>query len=368
MCPKRADSGILAGMSGSQKSVAGMIGVIGALHLGGWYTLIVLVAPQHLGAGARAFGIGMGITAYMLGMRHAFDADHIAAIDNTTRKLVQERRNPLSVGFWFSLGHSSIVFGLTLLLACGAKACAGAVADENSRLHTITGFIGTVISGGYLYLIAGLNLFILADIWKVYRRMRSGDCDAAAIDLQLTNRGLLARLWGNVMKLAGEPWQMYFVGLLFGLGFDTATEVALLVLTSSGAASGLPWYAILCLPVLFAAGMSLLDTIDGVVMNLAYGWASLQPMRKIYYNLVVTGLSVAVALVIGTIEILGLLGNELHFRGRFWGWISSVDLNWVGLVIAGTFVAVWIFALGIWKAGWFERKWDVALESSADSN
>ncbi|MCZ0985097.1 HoxN/HupN/NixA family nickel/cobalt transporter [Streptomyces diastatochromogenes] len=347
--------------------VGGMAAFVLALHVIGWGTLVGIVAPEHYSVGADTFGIGIGVTAYTLGMRHAFDADHIAAIDNTTRKLMGEGQRPLSVGFWFSLGHSSIVFGLTLLLSLGMKALAGPVRDDNSRLHQVTGLIGTTVSGTFLYLIAGINLVILAGIWKVFRQMRSGRFDEAALEVQLNNRGFMNRLLGRVTGSITKPWQMYPLGLLFGLGFDTATEIALLVLAGSGAASGLPWYAILCLPVLFAAGMSLLDTIDGSFMNFAYGWAFSKPVRKVYYNLTITGLSVAVALIIGTVELLGLLADELDLHGAFWDWVSGLDLNTVGFVIVGLFFATWAIALLVWKAGRIEEKWTAGLaEGSAD--
>ncbi|MFI8791412.1 HoxN/HupN/NixA family nickel/cobalt transporter [Streptomyces sp. NPDC055105] len=348
---------------------AGMAAFIIALHVIGWFTLVAIVAPEHYSVGTKGFGIGIGVSAYTLGMRHAFDADHIAAIDNTTRKLMDEGRRPLSVGFWFSLGHSSIVFVLALLLSLGVKSLAAPVREDNSALHHVTELIGTTVSGTFLYLIAILNIVILAGIWKVFRQMRSGRFDEAALEQQLNNRGLINRLLGRVMKSVTKPWQMYPLGLLFGLGFDTATEVALLVLAGSGAASGLPWYAILCLPVLFAAGMSLLDTIDGSFMNFAYGWAFSKPVRKVYYNLTITGLSVAVALIIGTAELLGLLADKAGLHGAFWDWISGLDLNTIGFVIVGLFFATWAAALAVWKLGHIEEKWTAGLrpaEQQAD--
>lgn len=337
--------------------VGGMAAFILALHVIGWFTLVALVAPEHYSIGERSFGIGIGVTAYTLGMRHAFDADHIAAIDNTTRKLMGDGQRPLSAGFWFSLGHSSVVFALAFLLSLGVKTLAGPVRDDDSHLHEVTGLIGTAVSGAFLYVIAALNLVVLVSIWKVFRRMRSGHFDEAALEEQLDNRGFMNRLLGRVMKSITKPWQLYPLGLLFGLGFDTATEVALLVLAGSGAASGLPWYAILCLPVLFAAGMSLLDTIDGTFMNFAYGWAFSRPVRKVYYNLTVTGLSVAVALLIGTVELLGLLADKLHLHGPFWAWIGTLDLNTLGFAIVGLFVATWIIALLVWRFARIEEKW-----------
>ncbi|MGW2423839.1 HoxN/HupN/NixA family nickel/cobalt transporter [Streptomyces sp. NPDC001709] len=347
--------------------VGGMAAFVLALHIIGWGTLVGIIAPQHFSVGTQSFGIGIGVTAYTLGMRHAFDADHIAAIDNTTRKLMGQGRRPLSVGFWFSLGHSSIVFGLALLLSLGMKSLAAPVRDDNSHLHEVTGLIGTTVSGTFLYLIAGINLVILVGIWKVFRQMRSGAYDEAALENQLNNRGFMNRLLGRVTGSISKPWQMYPLGLLFGLGFDTATEIALLVLAGSGAASGLPWYAILCLPVLFAAGMSLLDTIDGSFMNFAYEWAFSKPVRKVYYNLTITGLSVAVALIIGTVELLGLLADKLGLHGAFWDWISGLDLNTVGFVIVGLFFATWAIALLVWKAGRIEEKWTKGLAAAEQS-
>ncbi|MEU4097521.1 HoxN/HupN/NixA family nickel/cobalt transporter [Streptomyces sp. NPDC026673] len=341
--------------------VGGMAGFVVGLHVIGWFTLVAVVAPEHYSLGAKSFGVGIGVTAYTLGMRHAFDADHIAAIDNTTRKLMGEGQRPLSVGFWFSLGHSSIVFGLAFLLSLGVKALAGPVENDDSQLHNVTGWIGTTVSGTFLYVIAVINLLILAGIWKVFRQMRSGHFDEAALEEQLNNRGFMNRLLGRLMKSITKPWQMYPLGLLFGLGFDTATEIALLVLAGSGAASGLPWYAILCLPVLFAAGMSLLDTIDGSFMNFAYEWAFSKPVRKVYYNLTITGLSVAVALIIGTVELLGLIAEKAGLHGAFWDWVSGLDLNIIGFVIVGLFFATWLVAVLVWKFGRIEEKWTADL-------
>ncbi|MGI5365514.1 HoxN/HupN/NixA family nickel/cobalt transporter [Streptomyces iakyrus] len=341
--------------------VGGMAASILALHVIGWFTLVAIVAPEHHAIGAQTFGVGIGVTAYTLGMRHAFDADHIAAIDNTTRKLMGQGQRPLSVGFWFSLGHSSVVFALAFLLTLGVKTLAGPVRDDGSALH------GTAVSGTFLYLIAGVNLVILAGIWKVFRAMRSGRYDEAALEEQLDNRGFMNRLLGRVMKSVSKPWHMYPLGLLFGLGFDTATEIALLVLAGSGAASGLPWYAILCLPVLFAAGMCLLDTVDGSFMNFAYGWAFSKPVRKVYYNLTITGLSIAVALLIGSVELLGLLAGQLNLHGPFWDWVSGLDLNVLGYVVVALFFATWVVALVVWRVGRIEEKWSGDLASRQHS-
>jgi len=339
-----------------------MFAFIAALHIIGWGTLVFLVAPQHFSLGDKVLGIGVGLTAYTLGLRHAFDADHIAAIDNTTRKLMEDGQRPMGVGFFFSLGHSTIVFGLALLLSVGVRAIVGPVEDDSSALHHYTGVIGTSVSGIFLYLIAIINIVILAGILRVFAAMRRGEYDEAALEEQLNNRGFLNRIFGRFTRSITKSWQMYPLGMLFGLGFDTATEIALLVLAGTSAAAGLPWYAILCLPVIFAAGMSLLDTIDGSFMNFAYGWAFSKPVRKVYYNITITGLSVAVALIIGTIELLGLMAEQFGWSGGFWDWIGGLDLNIIGFVIVGMFVATWAVALLIWRFGRIEEKWSAALE------
>jgi len=337
--------------------LSSMFGIIALLHLIGWITLVAFVAPGHYSLGDKALGIGVGLTAYTLGLRHAFDADHIAAIDNTTRKLMVDGQRPLGAGFFFSLGHSTVVFGLAALLSIGARAIIGPVEDDSSALHHYTGLIGTSVSGLFLYLIAAINLVILVGIVRVFLRMRGGAYDEAALEHQLNNRGLLNRFFGRFTKSITKSWHMYPLGVLFGLGFDTATEIALLVLAGTSAVAGVPWYAILCLPVLFAAGMSLLDTIDGTFMNFAYGWAFSKPLRKVYYNLTITGLSVAVALVIGSIELLGLAAEQFGLAGGLWDWIAGVDLNVVGFVIVGMFVATWAVALSVWRFGRIEERW-----------
>jgi high-affinity nickel-transport protein len=340
-----------------------MAGFIALLHVAGWFVLLALVVPGHYSLGAKTFGVGIGVTAYTLGMRHAFDADHISAIDNTTRKLMAEGRRPLSTGFWFSLGHSTIVFALAFLLSLGVKALVGPVKNDSSTLHQVTGVIGTGVSGTFLYIIAAINLVILAGIIKVFREMRRGAYDEETLEAQLNARGFMNRIFGGLMRSITEPWQMYPVGVLFGLGFDTATEVALLVLAGTGAASGLPWYAILCLPVLFAAGMSLFDTIDGSFMNFAYGWAFSKPVRKVYYNITITGLSVAVALLIGTTELLGLVAQEYRLGGPFWNWVSGLNLNTLGFIIVALFAATWVVAVTIWRVGRIEERWSAGLAS-----
>ena len=346
--------------------MGGMALTIVVLHVAGWGMLAGAAGGHYRISSTEVFGFGTGILAYTLGMRHAFDADHIAAIDNTTRKLVNEGKRPLSVGFWFSLGHSSIVFALALLLNFGIRALDQQVSNGNSGLHTATGIIGTGVSGTFLYLIAALNVIILVGLVKVFRDMRTGRYDDAELEAQLDKRGLMNRFFGPLARRVDKPWKIYPIGLLFGLGFDTATEIALLVLAGTAVASGLPFYAILSLPFLFAGGMCLLDTIDGCFMNFAYDWAFARPIRKVYYNLTITGLSVFVAFFVGTVEILGLIGQETGASGGFWSFVAAFDLNKAGFVIVGVFVLTWIVALVIWRFGRIEQKWDLAAQQGAD--
>jgi high-affinity nickel-transport protein len=331
------------------RRAAGLFAAIAALHLIGFFILLVLVVPHGYRLGASGvFGLGVGITAYTLGLRHAFDVDHIAAIDNTTRKLMSEGQRPLSVGFFFSLGHSTIVFALGALVTVGVRGLSGAVQDKGSALHKATDVVGPVVSGSFLFVIGIVNLVILVSIVRIFRRMRHGEIDEQGLDHELSQRGFMNRFCGRATRAIRKPWHMYPLGMLFGLGFDTATEVGLLVLAGGAAASGLPFYAILCLPILFAAGMSLFDTIDGAFMNFAYGWAFSRPVRKVFYNITVTGLSVVVALLIGAIELMSVLGADI-----------GLDLNAVGYAIVALFVATWAIALAVWHFGRIEERWGV---------
>lgn len=340
-----------------KRSLWGMGGFILLLHVLGWGMLILLVTPHEYAVGGQLVGVGLGVTTYMLGMRHAFDADHIAAIDNTTRKLMTDGKRPLSVGFWFSLGHSSVVFIMVGLLAFGVRALAGALEDDQSTLQQVTGLWGTSISGLFLLAIGLINLVALVGILRVFRNLRRGQFDEAELEEQLNKRGAINRILGRVTRLVTKPWQMYPVGLLFGLGFDTVTEVGLLVLAGGAAASNLPWWAILTLPILFAAGMSLLDTIDGSFMNFAYGWAFAKPVRKIYYNMTVTALSVGVALIIGGIELISILTEKLDIESGPLAAIGSLDLETAGYWIVGLFVVTWIVAVLVWRLGRIEERW-----------
>ena len=338
-----------------------MGGFVLLLHVVGWGLLIGVVAPQEYRVAGQLFGVGLGVTAYTLGMRHAFDADHIAAIDNTTRKLMGEGQRPLSVGFWFSLGHSSVVFVMVMLLALGIRALAGAIEDGDSTLQHVTSLWGTSVSGVFLVVIGLLNLAALVGILRVARRMRTGHLDEAELERQLERRGFLARILGRVTRTVRKPWHMYPVGVLFGFGFDTVTEVGLLVVAGGAAAADLPWYAVLTLPVLFAAGMSLLDTADGALMNVAYGWAFHRPVRKVYYNATVTALSVAVALGIGGVELVSVLADRLGVTSGPLAWVGGIDLGNVGFWVVGLFAVTWVVALAVWRFARIEERWSAAL-------
>jgi high-affinity nickel-transport protein len=336
-----------------------MTGVIVGLHVLGWGMLAVAVSRHYHITSTEIFGFGTGILAYTLGMRHAFDADHIAAIDNTTRKLVSDGQRPLSVGFFFSLGHSTIVFVLALLLNFGIRALDDQVRNSGSGLHNVTNLVGTSVSGFFLYIIAALNVVILIGIVRVFRDMRTGTYSDEELNAQLDKRGLMNRILGPLARRVDTPWKIYPVGVLFGLGFDTATEIALLVLAGTAVVGGLPFYAILSLPILFAAGMCLFDTADGCFMNFAYDWAFARPVRKVYYNITITGLSVFVAFFIGTVELLGLLGQEFNLSGSFWSFMGNFNINKAGYVIVAVFVLTWAVALAIWRFGKIEQKWDL---------
>ncbi|TWE14926.1 MULTISPECIES: HoxN/HupN/NixA family nickel/cobalt transporter [Pseudonocardiaceae] len=342
--------------SQARRSIAGMAGFILALNALGWGMLLFVVIPQHHTLNSsQVFGIGLGITAFTLGVRHAFDADHIAAIDNTTRNLLAQGQRPLSVGFWFSLGHSTVVFALSIALAMGVRALAGAVQDEESALRHTASALGSAVSGTFLYAIAIMNLVALAGIIKVYRQMRHRAATEADLDNQLNNRGFLNRLLKSTTKAVRKPWHIYPVGVLFGLGFDTATEIGLLIL-AGGAALSLPWYAILVLPALFTAGMTMFDTAEGVLMNVAYNWALTKPLRRMFYNIIVTTLSVGSAFLIGTVQLASLLTDTLHPDSGPITTIAEFDLNYVGFALVGLFILVFALALLTWHLGNFDTK------------
>jgi nickel/cobalt transporter (NiCoT) family protein len=354
------------------RSLGGMAGFIVLLHVVGFGVLFGLVVPKHfhLGGDHPVFTVGVGLLAYTFGLRHAFDADHIAAVDNTTRKLMQDNtatgddRKPLSVGFWFSLGHSTIVFLLAFLLSVGVKALAGQVENDDSQLHSVTGIIGASVSGVFLWILGILNLAVLLGIIRVFREMRAGRYDEQALEDQLNKRGFMNRILGGLTKSVRRPWHIYPIGVLFGLGFDTATEVGLLVLAGGAAAFNLPFYSILILPILFAAGMCLMDTTDGVFMNAAYGWAFAKPVRKVFYNITITSISVAVALIIGTVELIGVLADQAKIDSGPIAAIADIPLDYAGYGIVGLFVLSWLVAIAVWKVGRVEEKWSANLGPS----
>jgi high-affinity nickel-transport protein len=334
--------------------------VVAALNVGGWGIFAFAVAPHHFQFRGLGLGLGVALTAWTLGARHGFDADHISAIDNTTRKLMADGRRPLATGFFFALGHSSIIMVAGAGLAIAARAVFGAVISPASGYETLGGVVGTSLAAAFLYLIAALNLVVLAGIVKVFQGMRQGRYDEEELERQLQARGLMWRFFGRFMRAITKSRHMFFVGLVFGIGFDTATEVLLLAATAAAATQGLPWYAVLSLPLLFAGGMTLFDTADGCFMNFAYGWAFARPVRKVYYNLVITGLSIAVAFLVGTIEIFGLLSGELHIHGGFWDFMANFDINKAGFAIAALFVVVWAIAIGYWRLAKVETRWVAA--------
>ncbi len=336
---------------------AGMGAVVLGVNLLGWGIFAFAVRPHHFHYQGLGLGLGVAFTAWTLGARHAFDADHISAIDNTTRKLMADGGRPLGTGFFFALGHSSLIVLVGVGLSVAARAVFGAVVSPTSSYETVGGVVGTSMAAGFLYLIAALNVVVLAGIFKVFRGMRRGLFDEAELEAQLQARGMMWRFFGRFMRSITKTWHMALVGLIFALGFDTATEVLLLAATAAAATQGLPWYAVLSLPLLFAGGLMVFDTSDGLFMNFAYGWAFAQPVRKVYYNLVITGLSIAVAFLVGTIEIFGLLSTELRLQGGFWSFMAAFDINKAGFAIAGLFVVVWALAIGYWKLGNVETRW-----------
>jgi high-affinity nickel-transport protein len=335
--------------------------VILALNGFGWGLFVLAVLPHQFHYAKLGVGLGVAFTAWSLGARHAFDADHISAIDNVTRKFMSDGKRPLATGFFFALGHSTIVVAVGIGITVAAKAVFGAVVDPHSTYETLGGMLGTLLAAAFLYVIAALNLVVLAGIVKVFRGMRRGAYDEAELERQLQARGLMYRFFGRFMRSIKHTWQMFFAGLVFGIGFDTATEVVLLAATAYAATSGLPFYAVLTLPLLFAGGMTLFDTLDGCFMNFAYGWAFAKPVRKVYYNLVITGLSIAAAFLIGTIEIVGLLTDELHLSGGLWDFLADFDINKAGFVIAGLFALTWAVAVICWRFGKVEARWQKGL-------
>ncbi len=295
---------------------------------------------------------GLAITAYVLGVRHGFDVDHIAAIDNTTRKLLHEGKRPLTVGTWFSLGHSTIVVALIAALVVAF----GFVRAQYVAFANVGAVVGTLVSGVFLFVIGLVNLLIVAEVYRIFRGLRDRQLDQRSLDEQMDKRGFLYRYFGRLFKVVEAPWQIYPIGVLFGLGFDTATEIVIIALATELAFTGaFPLWAILILPLLFTCGMVLSDTTDGLSMRYAYGWAFLHPIRKIYYNLTLTIISVLVAFAIGGVELLQVLSGELGWQGPFWAWLDGLSFEALGVGIVLLFLACWGVAMGIYRYRHYEK-------------
>lgn len=313
---------------------------LAVLNVGGWvWAFVAFDGNPGL--------LGVALVTYGLGLRHAVDADHIAAIDNVTRKLMQMGQRPVSVGLYFALGHSAVV-----IFASIAVALAAAMLGSFEQMEGVTGILSTAISSFFLLSIAAMNIVIFISIYRSYRRIRAGGSYVEEdFDLLLNNRGFLSRIFRPMFRMVTRSWHMFPLGLLFGLGFDTATEVAIFGLSASQAAKGLSIEAILVFPVLFAAGMSLVDTTDGVMMLGAYKWAFVKPMRKLYYNMTITLVSILVAVLIGGVEALGLFRDQFDLQGGFWRVIGTLNDNFnsLGFAIIGLFIVAWILSFTIYK-------------------
>ena len=339
---------------GLRQRVIGIYTVLAIFNVGAWIWAFMAFHGHPL-------LLGTGLLAYGFGLRHAVDADHIAAIDNVTRKLMQDGQKPVSIGFFFALGHSTVV----LLVAAAVAATAAALQTRFEAWKTVGGIVSTSVSALFLFLIAAINIVILRGVWRAFNKIRRGEgYDNDDFDLLLNNRGLLARLFRPMFRLVSKPIWMLPLGVLFGLGFDTATEVSLLGISATQAAQGLPIWVVLVFPVLFAAGMSLVDTTDGILMLGAYEWAFIRPIRKLYYNLTITLVSVVVAVLIGGIEALGLLADQLELKGRFWDSIGMLNDNFnnLGFIVIGVFILAWLISFVIYRI----KDYD-SLESSQRS-
>jgi high-affinity nickel-transport protein len=335
-------------LSTSTKSrVASMYGLLAFVNIGAW--LWALIAFHNY-----PVLLGTAFVAYTFGLRHAVDADHIAAIDNVTRKLMQQGKRPVAVGFFFSLGHSTIVFGLSVAIALTSVA----LKDRFDSLSSVGGIIGTSVSAFFLVAIAIANIIILISVYHTFQHVKKGGTYVDEdLNLILAKRGFFGRIFRNLFRLINHSWQMYPVGFLFGLGFDTATEVGLLGISAAAAAKGLPIWSILVFPTLFTAGMALVDSTDSILMLGAYGWAFVKPIRKLYYNMTITFVSIVVALLIGGIEALGLLSDELGLKGSFWDLMGSLNdnFNTIGFVIIGVFVVSWVVSLVIYRMNKYDE-------------
>ncbi|MBD0380017.1 HoxN/HupN/NixA family nickel/cobalt transporter [Paenibacillus sedimenti] len=333
-----------------KKSWIGYVGFIILLHV------IGIIGLYSVAKTSPTFW-AIGLLAYTLGMRHAFDVDHIAAIDNTVRKLVQQKRNPLGVGFYFSLGHSSVVFLMAIATAFSVQWAE----RELPWMQRFGGVIGASVSGTFLVIIGILNLLILINLYRLFRKFRTGQFKDDEFEELLQSRGLIARMIKPLFAFIGKSWHVYPLGFLFGLGFDTASEIALLAISANAAKEAIPFIGVISLPVLFAAGMSLFDTADGMFMTKAYRWAFHTPVRKLYYNLTVTTIAVIAALVIGVVELGQVLSEEIGMEGGFWTWLQDLDFGMLGYMLVGLFILAWAVSVGIWK--WFriEERWSAKV-------
>lgn len=328
---------------GLRRKVIGIYSLLISVNIGLW-VITLLTSIKY------PFLLPVAVTAYGFGLRHAVDADHISAIDNVTRKLMQEKKKPVTVGFFFSLGHSSVVFIMATLIAAGSAYIASNLASDDSPLKRYGGLIGTSVSALFLFAIAIINIIILVQIFQTFRRVTRGSSyNEEEIDDYLNKRGFFARIFRPLFKTVDKSWKMYPVGFLFGLGFDTATEVGLLASAGAFATLHVPFWVVVLLPLLFTAGMSLADTTDGVLMLGAYGWAFVKPIRKLFYNMSITLISVLVALVIGAIETLGIISNQLNLTGGFWDFLDNLDFGLLGAVIIGIFLVSWAISTIIYR-------------------
>jgi nickel/cobalt transporter (NiCoT) family protein len=344
---------------GERSRLAAFFGGVSLLHVAGWGLLL------YYGAGHPTI-LALGGLAYTFGLRHAFDADHIAAIDNTTRKLLQDGRKPVGVGFFFSLGHSSVVFLIAAALGLAVKWIVEGVSGNGGELRIVGGLVAGLVSGGFLVVIGLMNLVILLDIVRVYRRMKGGEYDRHSLEHELTTGGFMTRIFGRLFRVINHSWQMYPIGFLFGLGFDTASEIALLAVSAGAAANGIPFGAVIALPLIFAAGMSLMDTADGAFMAKAYSWAFASPVRKVFYNLTMTSLSVFVALFVGIVELMQVLIHSLNLEGGVFSAIAGFDLiGRAGYFIVAAFVLAWAAAFVIYKARRIDERWAALVDEVA---
>ena len=337
----RPSSRSFPGPADLKSRIVSLYALLAAVNIGAWMWAF-LAFHDHPGL------LGMAFLAYAFGLRHAVDADHIAAIDNVTRKLMQEGKRPVAVGFFFSLGHSTIVFGLSGAIALTSVA----LKERFHSYQTIGGLIGTSVSGFFLLAIALANILILISVYRTFQHVkRGGRYVDEDLNLLLAKRGFFGRLFRSLFRLIGHSWQMYLVGFLFGLGFDTATEVGVLGISATEATQGIPIWSILVFPTLFTAGMALIDSTDSILMVGAYGWAFVKPIRKLYYNMTITFVSIVVALLIGGIEVLGLIGGQFKMQGAVWQLIGALNDNFgtIGFVIIGIFIVSWIASIAIYR-------------------